>query len=300
MPAPTRKRKKREPPTPELVNRQAKATDKFLDRTIRNDQKYLEEAIQNLERTIADRLAELQTKGDKLLGPRVNLKQAVKAHKELKQLFEETYMRAVRGVVGDFDEIAAFIESQWHELDPALTFTGIDSAMIEQLKTATYDEYAKYGMDAQTRVARAMYQSIAAQVPVDNLRSVISSIFTGEVDKRGRPMTTYATNYTFDATMQFHRAVNLKKAEDAGFDHFKYVGSIIGDSRDFCRQRAGRIFSRKEIESWDFDWQGKSGPALTNCGGYNCRHHWQPVDMDWYEGEDVTVDEIASIEKESA
>ncbi len=45
-------------------------------------------------------------------------------------------------------------------------------------------------------------------------------------------------------------------------------------SRAFCIARHGRVFTREEIQSWTHDWKGKSGPALTHCGGYNCRHHW--------------------------
>ena len=81
--------------------------------------------------------------------------------------------------------------------------------------------------------------------------------------------------------MNFHQEVQLFKAEDAGMDSFLYIGDIIATTRDFCRRRVGRVYTKAQIESWNFPWAGKSGPALTHRGGYNCRHHWQPVRKEW-------------------
>lgn len=59
-----------------------------------------------------------------------------------------------------------------------------------------------------------------------------------------------------------------------GFELFVYVGGIIETSRDFCRERDGKIFTIQEINSWDNE-QGL--PANIYLGGYNCRHHLSPI-----------------------
>ena len=50
----------------------------------------------------------------------------------------------------------------------------------------------------------------------------------------------------------------------------------------FCHDNLGHVYNRAEIATMDnMSWHGKSGPPMTSCGGYNCRHHWQAVDPEW-------------------
>lgn len=72
----------------------------------------------------------------------------------------------------------------------------------------------------------------------------------------------------------FERAVTLAKADEFGVDLFLYAGGLIKTSREFCIERAGKVFSRDEIESWD---NGQGLPTLLYLGGYNCQHDLQPV-----------------------
>ena len=73
------------------------------------------------------------------------------------------------------------------------------------------------------------------------------------------------------------------KAKDAGIDTFLYYGNLMGSSRAFCIARAGRVFTRKQIDSWNnFKWQGKKpGSVFINRGGYNCRHSFMTVRRSW-------------------
>jgi hypothetical protein len=73
------------------------------------------------------------------------------------------------------------------------------------------------------------------------------------------------------------------RADELGLTSYVYYGSIIRDSRDFCVEHANKVFTEEEARQlWQNDWQGKSGSdPFIDRGGYNCRHHWQPVDTDW-------------------
>jgi len=73
-----------------------------------------------------------------------------------------------------------------------------------------------------------------------------------------------------------YRTLHTKKANDAGIDKFLYFGSLVKDSRDFCIARAGKIFTRTEIESWNnLRWTGKieGSNVFVTLGGFRCRHH---------------------------
>jgi hypothetical protein len=116
-------------------------------------------------------------------------------------------------------------------------------------------------------------------------------------------MDRYAELYAHDGIRNFHQQVTLKKAEDAGVENFLYYGNLINTSRDFCIARVGKTFTKDEIEAMgSLTWQGKSGPPLTNRGGYNCRHHWVPVhikDLDPVEVEDELEKKVPKTKKKT-
>ena len=134
-----------------------------------------------------------------------------------------------------------------------------------------------------------MYQSILGKRSFADLVTDFQGILSGHKDVRGRPMSMYAKLYANDATMNFMNSVHMKKADDLGIKYFLYYGNLMNTSRDFCIERRGKVFTREVINSWNaLDWGGKSGPAWTNRGGYNCRHRWVATKKEWLD-DDVEV-----------
>ena len=88
----------------------------------------------------------------------------------------------------------------------------------------------------------------------------------------------YATQMAQDSLMQFDAAINTQMGKDAGIDTWKYYGDLIKDSRQFCRDHVGNVYTTAEInEIWQGNWAGKSSSdGLIARGGYNCRHHFRP------------------------
>jgi hypothetical protein len=84
-----------------------------------------------------------------------------------------------------------------------------------------------------------------------------------------------------DKVMDFDAVFIKHRAEQAGLTKFKYTGSIVSESRDFCIRNVGRTFTKAEAQSlWSRQsWKGKrSGDPFVVRGGHNCRHFWIPVD----------------------
>ena len=73
-------------------------------------------------------------------------------------------------------------------------------------------------------------------------------------------------------------------ANDLGIEWYLYTGTLVRESRDFCKERKGKIFHESEIRQWPkLKWQGKipSTDATTIFifrGGYNCLDLFMPVD----------------------
>ncbi len=112
---------------------------------------------------------------------------------------------------------------------------------------------------------------------VDELKQSYGSTVTGA------NLAVYSSQIVQDALMGFDGQFAKFRADELGLTSYVYFGSIIRDSRDFCVEHANKIFTEEEARQlWQNDWQGKSGSdPFIDRGGYNCRHHWQPVDPDW-------------------
>lgn len=93
----------------------------------------------------------------------------------------------------------------------------------------------------------------------------------------------YIKQTTNDSLMVFNREYLQTISEDLGMKHYFYQGTIIGDTRQFCQSRAGKAFTKEEVEKWaSMTWDGKmagtnSTTIFSYAGGYNCRHKLWPI-----------------------
>ena len=111
-------------------------------------------------------------------------------------------------------------------------------------------------------------------------------------DRAGNNLRRYAGQIAHDSVMQFHGQFTIAKAKESGLTHFTYTGTLVRDSRDWCRGILGKTYTEKQIrELWNTrSWNGKSnGDPFIVRGGYRCRHTWIPTDPAW--GKE-TLDEL--------
>lgn len=84
-----------------------------------------------------------------------------------------------------------------------------------------------------------------------------------------------------DMVMDFDGVFTIHRAKQAGLKRFKYSGTLIANSRDFCVQHVGRTYTEEEIRSiWSSQsWSGKrAGDPFVVRGGERCRHFFIPVE----------------------
>lgn len=279
------KRKNRPEPDIDAVVDQSERTSAVLENKIRVNQRRLLKSIKNVESRIVSEFSTLSTTdAGRLVGPRVNLKKAQALHTRMVQIFEEEYGREVRSQVAGYSEIAELIQNDFEEFNVISRYTDIDKTMMRQLGEQNLLEFTTIGRQAQERITQSMYSMVAAGAPYDDLVKQISAALVGQVDARGRPLTKYAELYANDGVMNFYNSVHVEKARQNGMQYMMYVGTMMATTRDFCAQRIMQAYSVEEINSWDFNWSGKRGPALAYRGGWNCRHHWRAVKKSWIKG----------------
>ncbi len=105
-------------------------------------------------------------------------------------------------------------------------------------------------------------------------------------DILGENMRKYSSQIAHDSIMQFDGQFTKYKGDEAGITSYKYTGTSITTTRDFCRRNLNRVFTEEEARSvWSGQsWSGKSGTdPFVNRGGYRCRHSFIPFDPEWEE-----------------
>jgi len=200
--------------------------------------------------------------------------------------------------------------------------TELDLTTIQQLKRTSFLPFEDLGNEFVNELAQEVYNSTLTGTSTDemisNLRGKINGIYqssdeqeaqelvdfiaenpdkTQQVkeattrlqtiygrDRLGNNFRRYATQLVQDSVMGFDGQFAKYRAEELGLKHFKYSGTSVRDTRDFCRRNVNKVYSEDEIRRiWSTQtWQGKAqGDPFVVRGGYNCRHHWQPTDPDW-------------------
>ena len=267
------------------VKRSVLVTDKWLNRKQSEHIKMVEKSLKKLEENIIDTLAKIATnKTGRIEGLSVNLRQAQKVHSQIERLFAGQFSDDMKAIIKDFDSVQQIIKQSFSFVDESAKFTSVDKKLMATLKDGYYQQYLSLGDTQKNKIVQTIYDQVLANGKFSELVAEVSNAVVGRVGVKGTPLQVYAKTYANDFIMNFHNEVQLAKAETAGLTRFLYVGNIIRDSRQFCMSRAGKSYTKSEINGWTHKWQGKSGPALTHRGGYNCRHHWQPIRKEWMEG----------------
>src|SRR5690606_31346206 len=91
-------------------------------------------------------------------------------------------------------------------------------------------------------------------------------------------LTRHAKQITTDTLFNYNRALQEAVSQNTGLDFYYYSGSIMDDSRQFCVDRAGKYYHKREIEGWaSLNWAGRrrgtnSSNIFIYAGGYGCLH----------------------------
>jgi hypothetical protein len=172
--------------------------------------------------------------------------------------------------------------------DKFKNLTKVDLEIINALKTQSFQGFEEVANKYLTEINANVYQNVIAGRSFEDMVKDISGKLTGLEDVAGRPMSSHAGQLAHDSIMQFDAQFVKSKASSAGLDHFRYAGTAITTTREFCKRHIGQVYSEKQIRSfWSGSWAGKSsGDPFIVRGGYRCRHTWNPVDKDWVEKEE--------------
>ena len=301
---------------------------KALDNLEAQHQELLFKTIQRLEREVVSIASELPTRTGELYSTRL----AIEIKPKLQQAIEELYLKPVQTFIKDYDKIAGVIVASYGKLPVPAEFKSIteaDLVVIQQLKRLAFTNFQNLGNELANTLAGEVYQSTLVgrsfNNMVETIREKINGIYQFSDNKKAQQLVEYISNnpdgsqvntaidelkqtygrttegdsfvkyaslLVTDSIMGFDGQLAKFRADELGFGSYLYYGSIIKDSRDFCRKHTGKVYTEEEINQiWANDTkQGRDqGSPFIVRGGYNCRHSWQPIDPSWVDEEGNTT-----------
>ena len=297
---------------------------KALDNLEAQHQELLFKTIQRLEREVVNIASELPTRTGELYSTRL----AIEIKPRLQQAIEELYLKPVQSFIKDYDKIAGVIVATYGKLPIPPEFKSIteaDLVVIQQLKRLAFTNFQNLGNELANTLAGEVYQSTLVgrsfNDMVQTIREKINGIYQFSDNKKAQQLVEYISNnpdgaevntaidelkqvygrstqgdsfvkyaslLVTDSIMGFDGQLAKFRADELGLNSYLYYGSIIKDSRDFCRKHTGKVYTEEQINQiWANDTaQGRDqGSPFIVRGGYNCRHSWQPVDPSWVDDE---------------
>lgn len=168
--------------------------------------------------------------------------------------FSEESMRVL------LEEVAALFGEMFQDtlLDlPSDAIRQVDKAVLENY---IYEKLKEYRNLLMLQVSRARSQVLEGALAGE-------SLFLPDIKLSGG-----LEDAVMNGLMIFSRAIVTSALEDDAL--VMYVGPRDEKNRPFCAERAGNIYTMKEVLSWD---NGQGLPAAVYCGGYNCRHFLYPL-----------------------
>jgi hypothetical protein len=298
--------------------------ERTIDNLEAQHQELLFKTLRRLEQEVVNIASELPNKTGELYSTRL----AIEIRPRLQQAIEEFYLKPVQTFIKDYDKIAGVIVATYGKLPIPPEFKNItqaDLVTIQQLKQLAFTNFQNLGNELANTLAGEVYQSTLVgrsfNDMVQTIREKINGIYQFSDNKKAQQLVEYIANnpdgaevetaidelkqvygrtsagdsfvkyaslLVTDSIMGFDGQLAKFRADELGLTSYLYYGSIIKDSRDFCRKHAGKVYTEEQIRQiWASDTgQGRDqGSPFIVRGGYNCRHSWQPIDPSWVDEE---------------
>jgi hypothetical protein len=198
----------------------------------------------------------------------------------------------IREFLRDFDTIKEYnvdVHSKLNGLSPKELedlINPIQRGVVQQ----TLDGLTGSGVDANfiEPVKQGIYKNIIGGATRSDLENYLTAYVVGTPELNGL-YTRYVKQVSRDALGQFDGQINAIIAEEFGLDAFRYVGSLIDDSRPQCVRWVGKRILEKSEMPEQIAWANNNGSGMipgTNPdnflvfrGGYNCRHRAIPFKL---------------------
>ena len=278
--------------------------------------------LQQLEDEIAELVISAPQNNKKLF----DLAWAIQARQDIETTIQTTFITQIDTNIRDYAQVVDSLGTMFTQYE---AFVGVSPETISALQRISFQGFQDIASTFADELANELYQNTLTGRPVaesvKSVRQKINGVYIQSdqteikrlvdiansdsagaedavkelhriyaADRSGNNMRRYATQMVHDSLMQFDASMNVAAGQEIGAERWKYFGSVIRDSREWCKSHVGQTYTEEEIRIlWSSNsWSGKaSGDAFIVRGGYNCRHHWRPVFDSEIEEQDIIEEE---------
>lgn len=238
---------------------------------------------------LIDSLSMLQTEGGQILINDYNISRINTIIGGLREtFFDSEYQNALTEFVGQIDQQATvtreLIEAGIGEIPSGQSlFTNL--VRESQKNAATLFGEAVVDQVYFEPLKQVILQNITTGASLKETIKSIKLLAVNNAEGDGL-LYRYAKTYARTSFAQSDAEYTTTLSRSMGVEWYKYAGSVIETSRDFCDTRHNKYYHVKEVESWGSlgNWDGKikgtnSSSIFANRGGWNCRHSLVPYSV---------------------
>lgn len=252
------------------------------------DEVFLDE-IKQTQNAILRRVNGLLSKFDvvdgRLVANETNNMLLAKLRKDIRKIVKNSsYQTKIDAYLRNFDTITELTE------DIMLEGNGISMSKVNvnPLKREAIDNVVKgliepAAIDAgfEKPIRQALFNAVVLGQGVQETKKLLSNLIAGTSTKNGQ-LQRYVGQISRDAINRYDGQVNALVAKEYGLNAYRYVGSLVKDSRAQCVRWVGkRVLPIDTLES-EIEWAHNNGSGMVDGttpenfsifrGGWNCRH----------------------------
>lgn len=129
----------------------------------------------------------------------------------------------------------------------------------------------------KNKLKQNIFTSIYSNSKLSDVINEGKAYLNGKKGRRGA-IESFYSQYTSDVFNQTDRMSSLAFGKKYGLKWFIYAGTLVSNSRAFCRHKIGGVFNTEEAKDWINENPSPLGiPAdsyspIIHMGGINCRH----------------------------
>lgn len=246
------------------AEREARLVDELTD-TFASE---LAQVLKLLSARIRRWAAQLDTSEGRISRTRVNLTLALQVRQVIVQTLREAGYHGLVAAATDtaLDRLASTILRSGTEGAMLAGWAGLDVDVLVALKDTRFAQLLAQGEHIQATLWRVVLDGIVGARPVVDL--------VDDVEDALEISHAQARNVYDTAVSTFSREVEQMHATNEADEAFFYVGPVDRKMRPFCKERAGQVYTREQIDQMD---NGQLPNPLITGGGYNCRHMFKRV-----------------------
>jgi len=272
------------------VNTNQDKLESAIDKGVNKFLKKIPGMENDIFRTLLSQLKDLKLTTDGQIKQTVqNLRKADQVRRTVEQIvLNPDYEKNVEQFLGTYNEVeqinTGYLKTIEKTFDPSdIRYQYLKDTSVElMVNSLTEQGVAENVIKPIQDVIRT---SVTDGMFFDDMVDALRKNVKGDKEVMGL-MQRYASQIMWDGVQEYNRNYSYTFAQGEDKEWFRYTSGLVRDSRDYCRRRQGRYFHRKEIEDVpSAQWSGKkkgtnSSTIFKYCGGYNCKHHYQPVLID--------------------